>query len=581
MCTFETSEAHVGEPLQTQLSIYSQAHENSTPLKFTTVRFQFEGCLGEIKLSHKDSEESATPKSTLAVVQLKETDESTPSRLCLHTEADLTIYPNQRKVFAFPVFFREAGEVAILGSDFLLSTPKFDLKYSSSVESQSTTASWWLQDQSGFLRARNMNIDKALSLKVLPKPPKLEIQVLDDRKQYYTDEKVTVEIEITNGEEEETAIVLEARFSSRTGDVLDYQWITSAEEANDKRRQSADSTIDLPGHPIGNLQPGEKLTEIITFTGTPLASEHVLEIKALYHLVSDFDTPLSKTVAEDVIFSSPFEANYELSPRVHPEPWPSVFILPDRNTEDEDKLEGITQRWNLAATIVSFAEEPLVIESTVLVTQTATGGVVSHIRGDEGATKEVEMKIKQSAERNFDIDIQKSSLDDRRPCSLEMSLAITWRRATSTNTEASESQESVTSHLPIPRLTIPILEPRVILTSEPSTANDPFTTLTYALENPTLHFLTFDIGMEATDTFAFSGPKLRAVNLLPLTRQQIEYRIVPLVGAIGKEGGWMYPQFRAVDRYFGKTLKVLGGEGTKDTGKEKDNQGLSVWVEAC
>lgn len=84
-----------------------------------------------------------------------------------------------------------------------------------------------------------------------------------------------------------------------------------------------------------------------------------------------------------------------------------------------------------------------------------------------------------------------------------------------------------------------------------------------------MHFLTFEVNMEASEEFGFSGPKLRALNLLPLSRQTVRFNILPLVA-----GAWITPQLRVVDRYFNKTLKVQATDGMK-----LDKKGVMIWVD--
>lgn len=65
----------------------------------------------------------------------------------------------------------------------------------------------------------------------------------------------------------------------------------------------------------------------------------------------------------------------------------------------------------------------------------------------------------------------------------------------------------------------------------------------YTLENPTSHFLMFDLTMEASEEFAISGPKLKSCNILPMSRQTVSYNLLPMM-----KGEWISPQLRVVDR---------------------------------
>ena len=83
-----------------------------------------------------------------------------------------------------------------------------------------------------------------------------------------------------------------------------------------------------------------------------------------------------------------------------------------------------------------------------------------------------------------------------------------------------------------------------------------------------MHFLTFELNMEASEEFGFSGPKLRTLNLLPMSRQSARYNLLPLV-----RGAWITPNLKVLDRYFNKTLKVQATEGLR-----VDKKGVSIWV---
>ncbi|KAI9677097.1 MAG: hypothetical protein M1817_006936 [Caeruleum heppii] len=74
--------------------------------------------------------------------------------------------------------------------------------------------------------------------------------------------------------------------------------------------------------------------------------------------------------------------------------------------------------------------------------------------------------------------------------------------------------------------------------------------LDYILENPSSHLLTWTLAMEASDDFAFSGPKLSSLQLVPLSRHTVRFNLWPSV-----QGTWIRPQLKVVDRYYNKTLK--------------------------
>lgn len=76
--------------------------------------------------------------------------------------------------------------------------------------------------------------------------------------------------------------------------------------------------------------------------------------------------------------------------------------------------------------------------------------------------------------------------------------------------------------------------------------------------------------MNPSENFAFSGVKQGTVQLLPLSRRTIRFRILPSVS-----GDWIRPLFVVTDRYFQKILKVIPTEGMM-----ADKKGVLVWVPA-
>ena len=481
--------------------------------------------------------------------------------------SDLTIYPGQTKVFLFPVFFREAGDVNAVRSTLEVETERFDLVCSSAITDMGDMPMWWIGGQTGT-KTKRLNRDSGTAIKILPKPPKMEIRLPNLFEQYYTDESLALDIEIYNKEEEDTEAVLEVRLLGRSKDTLDFLWASHGGSPQDESGTTPEDNdgpqIGLPGHIVGQLARNAKRTETIKFKAPSEPSDYALEIKVLYHVLSDRDIPISKTLIADLIFVGPFEASYDFTARVHPDPWPSFFEIQDggSNNTSSATAYGIAQKWQLKAKVASFAEEALVIQDIGLNLHAVHGGAVCTI-SKEFPSADTEIAPQELQERSFCLDMRKPNLEERRSSALDMSLSITWRKP-SPNDEG----QVATSTLAIPRLHVPSSEPRVLATAYPSTSVTSLIHLDYTLENPTMHFLTFELNMEASEEFGFSGPKLRALHLLPMSRQTVRYNILPLVG-----GAWITPQLRVVDRYFNKTLKVLGTEGMR-----VDKKGVMIWV---
>jgi hypothetical protein len=89
------------------------------------------------------------------------------------------------------------------------------------------------------------------------------------------------------------------------------------------------------------------------------------------------------------------------------------------------------------------------------------------------------------------------------------------------------------------------------------------------IENPSNHFLTFGITMEPSEKFAFSGVKQSTLQLVPLSRKSLTFRLLPSL-----RGEWIGPLHCVIrDRYFQKVLKIAPTEGMR-----LDKEGILIWV---
>ncbi|KAF2704509.1 hypothetical protein K504DRAFT_389801 [Pleomassaria siparia CBS 279.74] len=564
---FTDGEGNVGEPMNSQIAITSTARPNSTPITLSTISFKFQGCLSEVRLSHEADESTVGNTSKMFDCTLEET--SSPTRTDYKPQwagvSDLTIHPGQTKVYSFPITFREAGDVDAIASTFQVSTDRFDLVCTNPSLEEDTQPKWWIK-AGPKLKSRRLGRVSGTTVKVLPKPPKMEIRLPNMRDQYYTDEPITLDIEVLNKEEEETEATIEVKLLGRSMDTLAYTWVARDPSSPMKEVPlSFDGTIDvdLPGHVVGRLAQGATNTETIHFKAPSEPSDYALEVKVLYHLISEPNIPVSKTMIADLVFNGPFETSYDLTPRVHSDPWPSYFMLqePLGDVSKTTSTSGISQKWHIRAKVASFAEDTLVVKDMVLETHAIHGGATCEVT-KEFEPADILMKPEEINERSFCIDSTKIDLEERRATALDMSLNITWQRWGDTK------NPSVTTSLPIPRIHIPSSEPRVLATASSSVIMPLLIHMDYTIENPTMHFLTFELSMEASEEFGFSGPKLRVLHLLPMSRQTARFNILPLI-----EGAWITPQMKVVDRYFNKTLKIQATDGLR-----LDKRGVSVWV---
>ncbi|EHY56195.1 hypothetical protein ABEF92_005713 [Exophiala dermatitidis] len=572
---FSTHNVFVGEPLECQLSIESRARQGLSPIQLTEARVVFEGslkpiCLVSGEVQHQENDASRArfcdvaledSSSTAVLASKRSSTETVPSLIGV---GDLIIAPGHTIIYRFRVIPREAGEISIASIALKIQDEKFTLTVSSS-DSGHSTARWW-EARNGIPIARPFGQESNAfnTIDVKPKPPKLQIEAPDLKPTYYTNESFNIDFDILNGEDEEVVVSVEVRMIGSVEGAAQIRWHSS--ETNEAVDPSSDTgSPTLPSRELGAIPSSGKTTVSLIVTGTAVAVDYEIEITARYALISEPETILTKTTTVDVTVIRPFEANYEFTPRLDADPWPNFFEAPPSDSDSASAL-GLRHRYVMAASICSFAAEPIVIEAILLTATKVVGGAVCStstgiVRKEDDTQADKDAAAissiilpDQTQIFDFELTIQKLKLGDRHTVGLDLALEIGWRR---------QGTEIVnTTVLEVSKLLAPMAEPRVLLTttdmavdlSEMHTRQ-----LKFTIENPSMHFLTFNISMEASEDFAFSGPKICAPSLVPISRHTITYQIFPY-----KRDQWVAVQLKVVDAYFGQTLKVLpGGEGVK------------------
>ncbi|KAL4809764.1 Gryzun, putative trafficking through golgi-domain-containing protein [Aspergillus unguis] len=580
---FQKAEGNVGEPLQGQLVLRSCAQRSSAPIKLAELKLAFEGCLRPIRLSSdQNTDAGAVTPCIISSPILRDPSATSDSSVlqsptsgltALTGIADLTIGPGQTKVYNLTFIPREAGESRIASVALLISDDQFDLTCAI-TDLAHQEASWWQQTAKGPAwrpvgKGRDIN-----RCKILPKPPKIRIKVPNLKDTYYTNERIVLNLVIDNEEDEAADVIAEARLFGSPDSSAKISWLGGEASSEAAPTSGSNTPIEDVSHfvkrPIGLIQQSAQQELPLELSGTENSFEYELEVSAVYNLVSDVQTPIVATARLNVSIIRPFEANYEFLPRLHPLAWPDFFTVDDTLIESSEsqKPGGLQQRWCLDAKVVSFAREPLVIEKMSIATISLSGGATCEIAPEVVISPEAsEILPEELRQSNFNLDIQKIILGDRRSTSLNLALEIQWRRSSDDN---NTDGFLTTTTLAIPRFVIPAGEPRVLASAIPSHKLPGLIHMEYTIENPSLHFLTFNLTMEASEQFAFSGPKTMVVQLAPVSRHTIRYNLIA-----SKKGLWIQPQLLVVDTYFNKSLRVLPTEDMRS-----DKKGILIWVDA-
>ncbi|KAK7942816.1 uncharacterized protein PG986_011929 [Apiospora aurea] len=585
---FKHGEGRAGQTCPAQLAITSKAFSGSAPVVLDEIHVEFEGSLRALHLEHESSSKQLSSEPRGMVV-------TSPS--LTETKLDVATLPDddseeapsppphyaagQTRVFEVDVPLREAGEGKATSVRVKLAPGAFTLNYTMRLQEDNSTGLWYVAPAK-----RRVTRANPLSIKVLPRPPKMEVKFVNVLKQYYAGEPIHIEVQLINEEDVDANTKLDVHLYGQ--DVPHFK--AHAEDGSeDKSSAGEGEEAKLDGLTIGTIEASKsaKATVVIDPINRPTAYD--LTIKAWYTLVTDPGTHIVQIVAFQLNIVNPFEASYDLVPRLHSEPWPSVFDYEAvRELGDSDgsfsRPRGLAQKWCLVTRFGSFATEDLRVVDLDLQVKGTQGGVVCSASKNQTLPDDgILMAPKTMEEARFDLVAQKLSLDDRNPSTADLEFMIRWRRTSADPA----STPNATTFLLDP-FYVTVAEPRVLASVYYSVASSPSSPksttpatpsfssaspqiiiLDITIENPSSHFLTFGLTMEPSDEFAFSGAKTTSLNVLPVARRTVTYRLMPVV----EGGSWIKPQLVVRDKYFQKVLKIIPTEGMK---REGDN--IMIWV---
>ncbi|KAF8867253.1 hypothetical protein BDZ45DRAFT_667224 [Acephala macrosclerotiorum] len=557
---FEYPEGKVGEQCSSQLAVTSNAFAAAAPVTLSEIKLDYDGSMKPLILKHKESGLDGTDTSevrsdSLHLTKVSLSEDTHGDWPVLLGEASLIFRPGQTRVFEFSSVLREAGDANASSANFSITNDQFDLEYIHPFEQANTPDVWW----GGTGVKKRIVRPEPYSITVLPKPPKIELAFVGLEPQYYTNEQMALKLEVLNGEEVDSVVSLDVRLIGEDAPPISIDDITGT------NAEDTETGTELAGTPLGRVATAGTAMVIISIPPLDLPSTYELSVKAAYHLISDMETQVYRSMSMQLEVINPFEANYDFSPRIHPAPWPSLFTHDegdDAENQQGSQARGLAQRWCLTARYASFATDDLIVEDINVEVIGLNGGIECYteklIKLPE---KGLRVAPKSLEEAQFDCFTQKLSLDDRGTATLDISLAIKWRRD-------SEGSQSNTTILAVPRLLVSSSEPRVLAAVSYSTKIPSMVHFDVTIENPSNHFLTFGLAMEPSEQFAFSGVKQSTLQLVPLSRKTVKFRLLPSV-----RGDWVGPIHCVIrDRYFQKVLKIAPTEGLK---LEKD--GLLIW----
>ena len=577
---FASDSGHVGEPIAVQFSLSSFNQALPLGLQICDIKIAFDGGINAILLTQGPNEEAmlssdgATTITRIALTGADADSRKQGKRLSMASAsystgtADFASLVGRTQVYNFEVVPREAGPASIASIVVRLQNEPLELTLNA-MDLTGSEAVWWeVRNGRSVSRAFGMHRD-VTTMTVLPKPPKVEIKLPNFKTTCYTNETLDVQIEVFNGEEVQIDGHIEIRLISPSSDGVSLQWKHDGTAAAVKDEDIREAI--LPAAAVQRLAAGASEKYAITIVGLTEPIDHELDLRVAYTLLSDPASTLSNQTVVDLQIIRPFEGSAMFMPRSHDGAWPDFFAAP---TTASNVPQGLRHTYLVRADVGCFAQETLCIRSLELRARRIVGGATytassgRAISARNSATDVLPdaghpMLPEKTEQFVFDLEMQKLVLGDRSPVAVDFAIHIKWSR--------SGSEEVNDSTLILPKFLAPMSEPRVLLRACQIEGRSGMYLLTYTIENPSMHFLTFSITMEGGEGLAFSGSKLKNVSLVPISRYDIHYRVY-----VEKSNSWVRVQLEVLDAFFGQTLKVQpASEGVRI-----DKQGnIQIWAE--
>lgn len=457
---FGPSDAHASETLHAQIVLISKLNAKSEPITLTSLDINLEGSIQSIRLIHKAEIDSVMDSYgfLLEDMKLEELEKVTAavSTSSFFGTADLKIRPGRNRIFNISFTPHEAGIIKAVTAELSIKMGLFTVSYVNDLQQHLSVADWWL-GSSGRPRRRKAIRDPC-QITVHPKLPKITIQFSNLRKTYYTGEIIVAEIIIANGEAIAVDVTLDVRIPGQDHLVPELQYLNESDGDGGVLTEQAASAFELK-----SLKPSAIRKLEVRMLTPSTVSDIVLQVKATYTM----ELPLTTTSSFEMSISKPFEAQYSISPDLHPEVWPSFFQLePDVDStvdtpqsSDSELRNSIVNRWGFHVELHLRATEKLQLKAVQFDLASVSDGAVCYVMQEPYVGKSVIVAPKQIHESIFALDTKRIALEDLRTIIVEGVLNVYWSRP------GPDQEETVITSLLTPRLTFPSGEPRVLASS--------------------------------------------------------------------------------------------------------------------
>lgn len=509
--TFMSPSTYVGRETAVQITLYSKFRGE---LNLSWVKFVHS--LGVVHLESSDSVESVGPEDRL----LKISDTNLKN-------VPLKFMGETARTFQFGLTSLDIGEIE-------LEEVQFQVKDSDFVQSIRITP-----EQNKWLTSPQITSKTVQHLKRNLDPTKIQVTVRPARIRV-TDNLLSV---------------------AASGECLRYNFVLTNDE---DEVITPEITVKIKNNDTDNSSEADE----VVYHEDMKSNSKSLDIGAAYNIEGTFKAPLK--IFEVVILAKfetakdslpvmmehrkevdvlrPFRVSFDLLPEYYEQNWPALFA-------PTLEIPELNRKWWLKPSVLSMVRGAELILRESNVTIECDQGKFEFENQSINIDKVLEFNSLMMISHSFVCCRNEDSrkvLASARPLEAKAFLHLKWSRK--------DTPDIVnTFTLPPVRLNLPTHEPRVIVSKGKGGGDSSVSEVTYHVENPTPRVLNFSVSMASSTYFAFQGPKLMSLRMLPFSTRSLKYQLIPL-GDAAVQNRRPLPDMRVYDVNYKRTLAAQPGD---------------------
>ncbi|KAI9203606.1 Gryzun, putative trafficking through golgi-domain-containing protein [Polychytrium aggregatum] len=558
---FKKTEAYAGCPVPFQVTLTSAgATSPPIPLRFSKVQILFSVprydyclfCSDEVAstLTHSTKPRLILLDCTDAKREVMKNLETGSERKYWTKTLDLEVAMGSTVVVEGVVNAADSQDIKIRAVGLVLESPLGHISLNYRIADRGEGAmfrrKWMTVDKDGAPKIDYLpdGYGEQSLLRVSRRQPNIRIQVIHDE-HGYLDELYPVDIEITNEEDSEIHVLMDAEFRSSMSSDDAYSQIFESHPGN----AAAAGSNQLSGLSLGAIAAHSKLSRRLWLRCDKFVGERLLILSVQYgqehfagsSLTTEPVDPASVPTTEvirmqetaRIAFTSPFDVKFDIIAQktrrlALREGEERVGLLGFASGASGAALEKMDQ-FSVLANIKTASSNDMEIESVVLKAIETTSSPQIDILDVPVHCHTLQVwKPGSLANYVYHVRVTSDILSGSKPLSFGR-VEINWKRRFRNKTFEQSGSQWATTTVKLPPTEPPKPVVQVFTDLPPQIEVGRLFTVQHVIENPSLQVVELHATIEAAEGFVFSGYKQTGIRILPLSSARLQYNCIALL----------------------------------------------------